>query len=202
MRNYILKSIALTIAILFSENLNAQTQPADTTKQKRWYIPDAATLQFAGNMGMFAIGPGYDFAKERLSADLLYGFVPKFDSDEAEHLLTLKGTYKPWKIQRRRDITVIPFQVGLGLSYYFDDKYPLKWGDEYPKNYYWWSPKVRVLGFAGASVTKGVQSSLIDKIGLYGELGTYDLVATAWFNDESIKFGDIVNISLGARVSF
>jgi len=199
-----LRSIVLALAILLPTFLAAQTQPEDSVKQqKRWFVPDAAVLQFAGNTGMLAAGPGYDFAKERIAADLLYGFVPKFDADEAEHLLTLKGTYKPWKIERRRDFEVIPIQVGLGLSYYFSGKYPLNWDDKYPTNYYWWSPKLRLLGFIGASVTKDIRKSSIQKIGLYSELGTYDLVATAWFKEEgALRLWDIVNVSLGTRVTF
>jgi hypothetical protein len=199
-----MKQCVLWLAVfMLATNAFAQEQPADSlTKEKPWYAPDAAVLQFAGNMGMFAIGPGYDFANERLAVDLLYGFVPKFDSDETEHLLTLKATYKPWKIERRRAFEVIPLQIGLGLSYYFNDKYPLTWDDKYPKNYYWWSPKIRLLGFAGAAVTKDLQNSSVKKIGLYSELGTYDLVATSWFKDESLSVGDILNISIGARVTF
>ena len=194
----------LTLAILFPGFILAQSQPSDSVKQQKpWFVPDAAVLQFAGNTGMLAIGPGYDFARERLSADLLYGYVPKFDAEEAEHLLTLKGTYKPWKIERRRDFEVIPFQVGLGLSYYFDDKYPLNWDDKYPTKYYWWSPKVRLLGFIGASVTRDIRKSSIQKIGLYSEVGTYDLIVTSWVKEEgALKLRDIINISLGARVMF
>ncbi|MBB6612583.1 hypothetical protein H7F15_16180 [Pontibacter sp. Tf4] len=204
MRKHVLRVICFCVALFYSGNLFAQHFPGDTLEQEApWYVPDAAVLQFAGNMGMLAVGPSYEFARERLTADLLYGYVPKFDSDEAEHLLTLKGTYKPWKIKRRKQITVIPIQAGLGFSYYFDDKYPLSWPDNYPKSYYWWSPKVRVLGFAGASVTRDIRNSSIDKIGLYGELGTYDLIATSWFKErEALRLWDIVNISLGARVSF
>lgn len=203
MRNYTLKGIACLLAILFSGELTAQAQLADSLERKKsWYVPDAGVLQFAGNMGMLAVGPGYNFARERLAADLLYGYVPKFDSDEAEHLLTLKCTYKPWKIERRRDFEVVPIQVGLAASYYFDDKYPLFWDDKYPKQYYWWSPKVRVLGFAGASVAKQIRNSAITKAGIYSELGTYDLMATAWFKDDALTLWDIVSISLGARVTF
>ncbi|HEY4651550.1 MAG TPA: hypothetical protein VIG72_09055 [Pontibacter sp.] len=204
MKKHALKAITLCIALLYTGNSFAGELPTDSLKQEKpWFVPDAAVLQFAGNMGMLAIGPGYEFAKERLTTDLLYGFVPRFDADEAEHLLTLKGTYKPWKIKRRHEITVVPVQAGLGLSYYFSGKYPLTWSDKYPKGYYWWSPKVRLLGFMGTSVTKNIRNSSIEKVGLYGELGTYDLVATSWFKEEgALKLWEIVNISLGARVSF
>lgn len=180
----------------------AQEQADSVTQRKPRYIPDAAVVQFAGNMGMLSAGPGYDFAKRKLAADLLYGYVPKFDSDEAEHLLTIKGTYKPWEIKRRRDFTVIPIQIGLGLSYYLNDKYPLVWDEKYPKQYYWWSPKVRLLGFAGATVTRQVRNSKIKTIGLYSEFGTYDLIFTSWFKDDGIGIGDIVNLSVGTRIHF
>lgn len=177
-------------------------QDTTITSSRKWYVPDAAVVQFAGNMGMLSAGPGYDFAKNRLATDLLYGFVPKFDADDTEHLLTLKGTYKPWEIKRRRDFAIIPIQVGLGLSYYFNGKYPLTWDDKFPEGYYWWSPKVRLLGFAGTSVTRTIKNSDIKKIGLYSELGTYDLLVTSWYKDDELTLWEIMNISIGARVSF
>ena len=199
-----MRSILLLITLLGVNYSFAGTTPQDTsvTTLHKWYVPDAAVLQFAGNMGMLAVGPSYDFAKERIATDLLYGFVPKFDADEAEHLLTIKGTYKPWEIKRRRDFAILPVQVGLGLSYYFNGKYPLTWDEKYPKGYYWWSPKVRLLGFAGASVTRNIRNSDVKKIGLYSELGTYDLIVTSWYKDENLKLWDILNISIGTRVSF
>lgn len=177
-------------------------QDTTVTQPRKWYVPDAAIVQFAGNMGLLAVGPSYDFANKHLAVDGLYGFVPKLDSDEAEHLLTIKGTYKPWEIEHRRDFKLIPLQIGLGLSYYLNDKYPLTWDDRFPKGYYWWSPKVRLLGFAGSSVTREVRNNAIKKIGLYSELGTYDLIVTSWFKDENLTVWDILNISIGTRVSF
>ena len=194
--------LLLTIVGVNYTCLGNIVQDTAVTAPHKWYVPDAAVLQFAGNMGMLSVGPGYDFAKERLAADLLYGYVPKFDSDEAEHLLTLKGSYKPWKIERRRNFEVIPLQVGLGLSYYFSGKYPLTWDDKYPEGYYWWSPKVRLLGFAGASVSRDIHNSDIKKIGLYSELGTYDLLVTSWYKDDKLALWEILNISIGARVTF
>ncbi|MBC5772904.1 hypothetical protein H8S95_02425 [Pontibacter sp. KCTC 32443] len=182
--------------------MGSPVQDTTVTSARKWYAPDAAVLQFAGNMGMLAVGPGYDFAKRRIGVDLLYGYVPEFDADEAEHLLTLKGTYKPWEIKRKRNFTVIPVQLGLGLSYYFNDKYPLSWDDKFPKGYYWWSPKVRLLGFAGATVTRDLHNSDVKKIGLYSELGTYDLLVTSWYKDENLTLWEIMNISIGARVNF
>lgn len=199
-----IRSILLLITLLGANYSFAGTTAQDTTvtNLRKWYVPDDAVLQFAGNMGMLAVGPGYEFAKGRLTTDLLYGFVPKFDSDETEHLLTIKGTYKPWEIKRRHGFAIIPVQVGLGLSYYFSGKYPLTWDERFPEGYYWWSPKVRVLGFAGASVTRDIRNSNVKKIGLYSELGTYDLIVTSWVKDEKLRLWDIMNISIGTRVSF
>jgi hypothetical protein len=199
-----IKLILLLIILLgiHYSSVGNTIQDTTVTSLRKWYVPDAAVLQFAGNMGMLAVGPSYEFAKERLATDLLYGFIPKFDSDETEHLLTVKGTYKPWEIKRAKDFAFTPLQVGLGLSYYFNGKYPLTWDEQFPKGYYWWPPKVRLLGFAGASVTRNFQNSDIKKIGLYSELGTYDLIVTSWYKDENLKLWDILNISIGTRVSF
>ncbi|NDK56576.1 hypothetical protein [Pontibacter fetidus] len=201
MRIRLLMLLATLLSVQYSCRGNT-AQDTIVTVARKWYVPDAATLQFAGNMGMLSGGPGYDFAKGRLTTDLLYGYVPKFDAEEAIHLLTVKGTYKPWEIERRRSFTVTPLQVGLGLSYYFDDNFPLTWDDKFPDGYYWWSPKVRLLGFAGAAVSRKIQNSYVKKIGLYSEVGTFDLLVTSWYKDDELTLWEIMNISVGTRVSF
>lgn len=179
-----------------------QTDTDSLEQPRKWYVPVAATVQYAGNMGMLSAGPGYEFVNEKLAIDVLYGYVPKFQGTEAGHLLTLKSTYKPFKLAINEKYALTPVQFGLGVSYHFGDKYSLSWEDPFPKGYYWWSTRVRVLGFAGTSVNRTIQNSFVKDIGAFAELGTYDLLVTAWYKDDKLRFWDILSASAGVRVRF
>ncbi|MCC9166823.1 hypothetical protein [Pontibacter harenae] len=174
------------------------------SKSRTWFVPDGAVLQFAGNMGLLAVGPSYDLFDEKLSAELLYGYVPKFDGETPNHLLTLKGTYHPFLVSISERYSVTPLRVGLAGSYYFGDRYALSWGDNYPKGYYWWSSAVRILGFAGSSVNYkfGEQQKLLRDASLYAEVGTFDLILTSWVKEDGLSLWDIMNVSAGLRIRF
>ncbi|GAB3810989.1 hypothetical protein GCM10028895_00720 [Pontibacter rugosus] len=175
-----------------------------TNHTRKWYAPDGVTLQFAGNTGMFAVGPSYSFSKDKINAELLYGFVPKFDSEEVLHLLTIKGVYKPVKrVELGSDFTLTPLRVNLGLSYYFRDQFSTTWDSDYPKNYYWWTSSLRLTGGLGTELNYPIQNSkAIKEMTLYGEVSTYDLIVTSAIKDRTLTAWDIISFSLGVRASF
>lgn len=194
--------IILTLLLLFPFISQSQSGKRLKSQEGVWFVPDAAVVQYAGNMGMLAVGPSYEFANRKIMIDLLYGYVPKFEGTESGHLITAKSTYRPFELQIGNAYTVTPFQVGLGVSYHFGDQYSFGWQEPIPKGYYWWSTSMRVLGFAGTSLSRKVDDSFIKDVGAYAELGTYDLVVTAWYKDEKLGMRDILSASLGVRVRF
>ncbi|MCC9137845.1 hypothetical protein ACFSKU_01875 [Pontibacter silvestris] len=198
-------NVKLLLLLLLSLPLSGRSQSAeDSLNHKRaWYVPEGVVVQHAGNMGFLAVGPSYDLFSKKVTADILYGFVPKYQAKEVLHLATLKLTYLPYKINIGEDYSVTPLRVGLGASVYFNDQLSLNWAEDYPRGYYWWSEAVRVLGFAGASVNRDFGNDMfLKRLSLYGEVGTYDLIVTSWIRDKSIKFGDILSLSVGVRASF
>jgi len=185
--------------LAFSQNI------ADNTSTRKWYVPDAVTLQFAGNIGMFSIAPSYSFAHDRINAELSYGYVPKFDADEALHLLTLKGVYLPFrKIPLKNDFSLTPLRVGLGISYYFRSQFSTNWSDAYPaSDYYWWTSSLRLTGGFGPAINYALpNSNTFKELSLYGDIGTYDLIATSAFRDKTLTTWDILNFGVGLRASF
>ncbi|OKL38455.1 hypothetical protein [Pontibacter flavimaris] len=176
----------------------------DSTAIRKWYAPDALTLQFAGNVGMFAFGPNYSFAQDKVNAELLYGFVPKFDAEEVLHLLTIRGIYKPIKrVELNEKYKLTPLRLNLGLSYYFRDQFSTSWDSSYPKNYYWWTSSLRVTGGLGAELHRPIQGSKsIKQLTLYGEVGTYDLIVTSAVKDPTLTAWDIMSFAIGVRAGF
>jgi len=197
------RSIIILLTAVLVLPFTALGQEADSMSQSRkWYVPDAAVIQYAGNMGMLSAGPGYDLAKKKIALDLLFGYVPKFEAEEIGRIISLKATYKPFRIALNEKYTLIPVQGGLGVSYHFGDQFSTSWEGPIPKGYYWWPTSWRVLGFAGAAINRKIEDSTVKNLELYGGLGTYDLVTTAWYRDDRLTLWDIMSASAGVRISF
>lgn len=196
--------LLVSIICLLSLPFYTLAQEDTTTTSRKWYAPDALTLQFAGNVGMFAVGPNYSFSDGKVNAELLYGFVPKFDAEEVLHLLTLRGIYKPIKrVELSEKYKVTPLRLNLGLSYYFRDQFSTSWDSSYPKNYYWWTSSLRVTGGLGAELHRPIANSRsIKELTLYGEIGTYDLIVTSAVKDPTLTAWDIVSFAVGVRAGF
>lgn len=195
--------IFLLLIAGLSVPVHGKTIEDSLSHKKPWYVPDGVVVQHAGNIGYLALGPSYNLFHNKVTVDILYGFVPKFQAQEVLHMGSLRMTYQPYRIKLSEQYSVSPLRIGLGASFYFDDDLSLGWDREYPKGYYWWSEAVRVLGFAGASLNRRFgEDKFIKEVQIYSEVGTYDLVVTSWVRDESIKFGDILSLSIGLRASF
>ncbi|TXK51888.1 hypothetical protein FVR03_02840 [Pontibacter qinzhouensis] len=169
-----------------------------------WYVPNGAVLQFAGNMGMLSVGPHYTSLNQRVAVELLAGFVPKFQSEQNQYLLTLKPIYQPFRIKLKSRHSLTPLRAGIGFSYHFGDQYSFSWHDLYPDGYYWWSTRLRILGYVGSSVNFELKdrTKLVKNISLYSEAGTYDLLLTSLIKERGLRPRDILNVSLGMRIGF
>jgi hypothetical protein len=167
-----------------------------------WYFPDHVALQFAGNIGLLAAGPGYSFARDRVDAELLYGFVPGFESKTGIHIITAKFSCRPWKIMLKNDYLLEPLKLGTGVSYSVGPQFHSTWPGRYPDGYYWWTTSVRFTPFIGPTLSRKVGNghTLIKRVQVYGELGTNDLALVSFINNKKLTFTEIWNIALGTRL--
>lgn len=182
-----------------------QSMEDSSATERKWYSPDAVTLQFAGNLGMFAVAPSYSFAHDKLNAELFYGYVPKFDAEEALHVLTLKGIYKPFrKVPLWEEFSITPLRFGLGLSYYFRSQFSTNWSSAYPSSdYYWWTSSLRLTGSLGPAINYNLQNSkTFRELSLYGDVNSYDLIVTSAVKDKTLTAWDILSFGVGLRASF
>ncbi|MFQ3297768.1 MAG: hypothetical protein ACI921_001761, partial [Polaribacter sp.] len=84
------------VALLFLSNTFAQDAILiqDKAKEKAWYEPDYAKMQFAGNLGVLSVGVGYQLFNKVVYTELLYGYVPVSISKANEiHLISIKNTF-------------------------------------------------------------------------------------------------------------
>ncbi|GHA79174.1 hypothetical protein [Pontibacter akesuensis] len=199
-----LKIHLLLLCLLALPYVGIGQMAADSADARKWYAPDAVTLQFAGNTGFLSLGANYSFQKDKVNAELLYGFVPKLDAEEVLHLLTLKGIYKPIRrVELGNDFTLTPLRMNLGISYYFRDQFSTTWDSAYPKNYYWWTSSLRLTGGLGSELHYPLRNSnTFRELTFYGEVGTYDLIVTSAVKDPTLKAWDIISFALGARANF
>jgi hypothetical protein len=182
-----------------------RAQDSYTSNTNRpWYYPDHAVLQFAGNIGLLAAGPGYSFARDRMDAELLYGFIPAFEATSGLHIITAKWSYRPFKINLKNGYLLEPLKMGTGISYTIGPQFVTTWPGRYPEGYYWWTSSFRLTPFFGPTISRkvGHDKTLIKRVQLYAELGTNDLALVSFVGNTKLGFTEILNIALGTRVVF
>lgn len=68
--------------------------------RKHWdlLIPTSGIIQTCGNMGIISLGIGWEYGKRRQwETQLLFGYIPKFSSDDEKYTMTLKENFIPWR---------------------------------------------------------------------------------------------------------
>ena len=137
-------------------------------------------------------------------ADLLFGFLPKYDSDKAKLTFTIKQNYIPWSLQiRQSDFSFEPLSCGLYLNTVFGDEFWVHEPDRYPQGYYGFSSKVRFHIFAGQRLTYNIPSRFrvtARAITLFYELSTSDLYVVSAFTNRYLKPKDYLSLSFGIKL--
>ena len=83
---------------------------------QRWnrLIPERASLQYAGSIGLLSFGPGWQYGhSEHWETDMLFGFLPRYHSDKAKFTFTLKERYIPWHCRLSSTWVCQPLTVGF-----------------------------------------------------------------------------------------
>lgn len=95
--------------LLLSASTTASASPEDSLTRydrrilryrKHWDVlmPTQSVIQTCGNMGIISLGIGWDYGKRsQWETHLLFGIVPKYDSDEVKMTITLKENFIPWR---------------------------------------------------------------------------------------------------------
>ncbi|MBR5715115.1 MAG: hypothetical protein IKX59_00875 [Bacteroidales bacterium] len=174
--------------------------------RKRWesMIPTQFVVQNAGNMGFLSFGVGWSYGKRnQWETHQLIGFIPKYKSTRAKVTITIKENYIPWSIYMGKGMQIEPLRTGLYLNSVFGTEFWNEQPSRYPNDYYeFLSTKFRLNLFVGQGVTKIVPKNhlyLVKSVSFFYELGTCDLYIRAKVQDHSVKFWDLMGLSLGFR---
>jgi hypothetical protein len=203
MKNILTKYYLALVLVLISLGTQAQdSHSADT--ERPWYLPDHLVMQFAGNIGLFSVGPGYSYLRDKMQTDILYGITPGFEANTSIHILTAKTAYHPYNIVLKNGYRVEPLRLGLGVSYSVGSQFHTTWPERYPDSYYWWTTSLRLTPFIGSSISRQVGNGQKDikQVQLYVELGSHDLALISMLNNHHFPVTRILNIAFGTKLIF
>ncbi len=178
-----------------------------TRHMKAWkfLIPRHYKIQYAGSIGVVSFGPGWTYGKKQQGeTDIMFGFLPKFDSGHKKLVFTLKQSYLPWYLRVRGSAWVVqPLSCSLFLSTVLGDDFWTHEPERYPKGYYGFSTRVRANLSFGQRImydVPDVSDWMVQDISLYYELGACDTDICTFFGDRSIKLKDILSLAIGVKL--
>lgn len=114
--------------------------------KSRWnrLIPKYQNIQYAGSMGLFSLGAGWDYGKKKQwETELLFGLIPQFSSNKTKVTFTLKQNYAPWEVSLGGQWWLEPLVTGLYMNTVLSDDFWVKEPEKYPNNYYKFSTRIR-----------------------------------------------------------
>lgn len=179
-------------------------------------IPTQFVLQNAGNMGTLSAGIGWGYGKhQQWETDLLFGFIPKHQSDRLKLTMTLKENYIPWRIilscknqsehrQRAKGSwTLAPLTASIYLNTVYGHEFWKSQPGRYPDNYYQlMSTKFRWNLAIGQRLTFQIPENKRlrnQSVSIFYEVSTCDLYLRSKIMGSGISLSDILGLSLGVR---
>jgi hypothetical protein len=173
--------------------MNLLASDADSSRSRCKGVPSTAHFQFAGFIGMYSLGAGYHYWKERANSSLVYGYVPDKFASYPVHTIALKNTLRLFTINKSQK--VIPaFYAGFSLNCEVSRHAFVILPDYYPNGYY--GPQALHFTFFTGLKTK---IPLKDNMALepFAELGTLDsYLWYSYYNDE-VDLDDVIRLALG-----
>lgn len=78
--------LCLSITVLAKSN--------DSVRISHRVIPDFVSLQTAGNIGLIAIGIGYNLFDTKIQTSIMYGYVPKIYAAKEIHSIAIRNNFR------------------------------------------------------------------------------------------------------------
>ncbi|MFA6767183.1 MAG: hypothetical protein WCR86_02005 [Parabacteroides sp.] len=187
---------------LFGQEISYDKHIQQYTSTWNSLIPRYAKIQYAGSMGMFSVGPGWNYGHNHWETDLLFGFVPRYSDQHAMATFTLKQNYLPWSISINKHFSFDPLATGLYLNTLLDKDFWVKQPERYPKNYYTFSTRIRAHIFIGQRFTFLLpkEKSWHKSLSIFYELSTCDMYLISALGNRYLKPKDYLSLSFGLKM--
>ncbi len=176
--------------------------------RKHWdiLIPSQGIIQTCGNMGILSVGIGWDYGRRRQwETQLLFGIVPRYDSDAVKATMTIKQNFIPWRRDLGKGWQFEPLECSLYFNTVFGHDFWTKQPTKYDSGYYPFSTRIRpniALGERFRYDIPDNKRKRIKSLTLFYELGTNDIYFMRFYRNGNASFWDIFGLSLGAKMQF
>jgi hypothetical protein len=192
---------ACFILLLTLTALRIQAHTNDSTVAPRWYVPHYVPFQFAGNIGLFALGLGYTSNHDNYNLSFLYGYVPSSVAATEIHTITAKNIFPITRYALKNSRILIPY-LGIGLTIEVGGNAFFTMPPHYPEGYYDFPKNVHVIAYGGAKLRHLFDEDFkaLRGIEFFAEAGTIDLYV--WYKaiSNQIKFNHIFSLALGVNL--
>ena len=174
--------------------------------RKHWdlLIPTSGIIQTCGNMGIISLGIGWEYGKRRQwETQLLFGYIPKFSSDDEKLTMTLKENFIPWRVMFKKGWSFEPLECGLYLNTVFGSDFWTRQPSKYENGYYPFSTRIRPNIFIGEQFSKEIsvnKRKFIKSFTFFYELSTNDIYTMSFIRNGKAEFWDVFGLSLGLKV--
>ena len=196
------KIIYTIITLVLFATTTFATEKEDTKQdslKRKWYVPRAAKIQHAGNIGYMSIGATYYLVDNWYQLSIMYGMAEYPHKKATLNTLAFKNTFLI-KQFHYKDFVISPtagLSINLGSTHNTYRKLP----DYFPDEYYFQN-KIHFAPFVGAMVYHPLPFKVIKGIDFYTEVATMDNYLLEAIRTDYVKYSDIWNLSLGLTLYF
>lgn len=162
-----------------------------------WFVPKSYKLQYAGNLGIGAIGFTYDLSNTYDLSFMLGYFKEGIESGEVV-TITLKNNFKITKFKLFDDYSFIPvagFNIIWGHTHNTFKALPA----HYPDKYYFQN-EVHFAPYVGYIISKDLKNKHLSQVSFYTEIGSLDNYILECIRTKYIKINDVINVSFGINI--
>ena len=169
-------------------------------------IPTSGVLQTCGNMGIVSLGLGWEYGKRKQwETQLLFGFIPRFDSSNSKITLTLKENFIPWSCRLGKQWSFEPLECSLYFNTVFGHDFWTKQPTKYESGYYPFSTRIRpnlALGERFKWVVPHNKRKYVKSVTMFYELGTNDIYFMRFYRNGNAGFWDVFGLSFGVKLQY
>ncbi|MFA8299258.1 MAG: hypothetical protein ACEPOV_03775 [Hyphomicrobiales bacterium] len=194
----------MLLLLAFVQKTSAQSEDSKENKFLKAFIPDYVRIQFAGQVGMISVGPGWNFLDKKIKTEVFYGYLPVRYSTAEVNTLGIKTSYLPISLKREGFFNKISPYVLASINMTISDgsKTFIKNPNNFPKGYY--SPtSIRISPGIGINMTHDLKEGYyIKDLDLYFETVTNNVYLDYLFTNRTVKVNDVFSLAIGVRVGF
>jgi hypothetical protein len=200
--NMIQRFIYIVISLILFSSTIVAAEKEDTKQdslERKWYVPRAAKIQYAGNIGYLSIGATYYLVDDWYQLSIMYGMAEYPGHERTLNTLAFKNTFLIKKFHYK-DFVISPIaglSINLGSTHNTYRKLP----DYFPDDYYFQN-KIHFAPFVGAMVYHPLPFRIIKGIDFYTEMATMDNYLLEAIRTDYVKYSEIWNLSLGLTLYF